>query len=221
MNVNWMLNLNGTIMKQSAKIATIAIALFTGISGTALANGTNMQPPAAPAPAPAPPPASESFMEPPATPARTHSSTGPYISGAAGVGIPEHDGIRTGYALNGAVGYNYDPARAEFAIGYQRHDLKHVSGHLSYWTFMANAYYDFEMGSGVKPYVMGGLGAATVDSSWLGDNDTDFAWQLGAGLGFKIDESTTFDLGYRYLRPENGDTNFKSHNIMAGIRYQF
>ena len=54
-----------------------------------------------------------------------------------------------------------------------------------------------------------------------------FAWQLGAGVGVKVAERTTLDLGYRYLKPNSfdthglGDGKLECHNIMLGLRYQF
>ena len=209
-------------MKHSTRIATFAVALFTGISGTAMANGTESTVPSAPpqSPATVAPPA-EPYTPSPAVQAKTSSTAGPYISGAAGVAISGREAIKTGYNINGAVGYNFDPYRLEAAVGYQRHDLKHVSGNVDYWTFMANAYYDYDAGLGFKPYLMGGLGAARSHFSPTDHNKTEFVWQVGTGVGFKIADNTTFDLGYRFVRPDTDDLNFNSHNIIAGIRYQF
>jgi opacity protein-like surface antigen len=208
-------------MKQTAKIATLAIALCAGIGGSAFANGTyRAEPeraPVIPEAAPAPKP----YTPPPAPVVKSTSEIGPYVSGSVGVGIPGNSNLKTGYVLNGALGYNFDPMRAEVAVGYQTHDLKHFDDDISYLSVMANGYYDFEAMSGVKPYLMAGAGVASIDRSWASDNNTSFAWQLGAGVGVQIADRTTLDLGYRYFRPDNGNTDFQGHNIMAGIRYQF
>jgi opacity protein-like surface antigen len=186
----------------------------------------------------------------------------PYVSGSIGAGIPGHLEYKSptagvadadlmydsGYAFNGAVGYNFGTTRLEAAVGYQGNYFnKEVDSdgnvfysswdpklnqevsvfNLSVLTVMANGYYDFKSVSGVKPYLMVGAGIADFNS---GDNwvdDTYFAWQVGAGIGVKIANNTTFDLGYRYLRPEGmkdqdgWHVNWESHNIMAGLRYQF
>ena len=211
-------------MKHSAKIATLAVALFAGFAGTAMANGTETpappQEPAAAAPSAAAP-VREPYMPPMAAPAKERSTSGPYISGSGGVAISGRDNVKTGYNFTGAVGYNFDPARIEAAVGYQRHDLRNISGNIDYWTFMANAYYDYDADLGFKPYLMGGLGAARSHFSPTGHNKTEFAWQVGTGVGFKIGDGTTLDIGYRFVRPDTDDINFNSHNIMAGIRYQF
>jgi opacity protein-like surface antigen len=206
-------------MKQTTKIATLAIALCAGISGSAFANGTYRAEPAPvmPEAAPAPKP----YTPPPPMPVKPISEVGPYVSGSVGLGISGKGDADTGYVLNGAVGYNFDPIRAEAAIGYQSHDIKDSDDHISFLSFMANGYYDIDAGSGVKAYVMGGAGVADTDRSWTSNDNTNFAWQVGAGVGFKVADRTTLDLGYRYFRPVNGNMDFQAHNIMAGIRYQF
>jgi len=203
-------------MKKSVKILTFAFALLAGTAGIATANGT-----APPQPAQVTIPAPEPIGPPPPPPAPVATTYGPYVSGSAGVGFPDDTGLETGYLLNAALGYNFDPVRIEAAVGYQRHELEDLDDDVSYLSLMANAYYDFDAGSGVTPYVMAGAGIAEADESWTSDNDTGFAWQVGAGLGFPIGGGTTLDLGYRYFRPDDEDTEVELHNLQAGIRYQF
>ncbi len=84
---------------------------------------------------------------------------------------------------------------------------------------MANVYADLGSWNGVTPYVGGGLGVAYnqiygftdtgsnyingVNSSSGGyfspGSKTSFAWALMAGLDFKVTQSLTMELGYRYL----------------------
>lgn len=220
--VHSMFNLNGTKMKKSAKTATLALALFTGISSSALANGNDRYPTESESVKPTVSPESEPYRQKAvSTPAISSSDTGPYVSGSIGAGFPDRDDFKTGYLLNGGIGYNFNPIRVEAAVGYQHHDLKHFDDDVSYLSFMGNGYYDFDAGSGIKPYLMAGAGVTSTDKSWSDNNSTNFAWQVGAGLGFKISDNTTFDLGYRYFRPDNGETSSHVHNVQAGIRYQF
>jgi opacity protein-like surface antigen len=91
---------------------------------------------------------------------------------------------------------------------------------------MAKRYLDCNIkNSGFSPYVMAGIGLA--NASWnTPDGTTDdsvFAWQAGAGIGFKASDKVTVDLGYRYFTTR--DLNFygflysaASSNILAGIR---
>lgn len=218
-------------MKKITRMATLGVFLLAGVSGTALANGTSApepepvryMPPPPPPPAPAPAPVVDT-CEP-----------GAYISGSVGIGIPED--IKTdsigdqemdnGLVLNGAIGYDFGDARLEAAVGYQKHDFNNYNADLSLLTVMANAYYDIDTGSDVTPYLMAGAGWAHADMSWNKTDDV-FAWQVGAGLGFKVAECTTLDLGYRYLKPNKIDSNYVPggmkwalHNIMLGLRYNF
>jgi len=227
------IELNEKIMKQTSKIVMVAAALLAGLSGSAWANGTEVPPPAPPPYTPPPAPVYKPAPPPPVV----KSDEGVYISGALGIGLPEKvkfdDGdadMDNGLAFNGALGYNFGSARLEAALGYQKHDVSDDDEvDVSLLTVMANAYYDFDAGSGVKPYIMGGLGVAHVNVSAPDTDDSDnvFAWQLGAGLGFEVADNTTLDLGYRYLKPgkfngddDEGDAEWAVHNVMLGLRYQ-
>ena len=95
---------------------------------------------------------------------------------------------------------------------------------------MVNGYYDVDIkNSNITPYVMAGLGGASVNVKNEGQPDQNsnvFAWQVGAGIGIKAANNLTFDLGYRYLKPSSfsdtwGSYTFSSSNFLAGIRYEF
>ena len=120
-----------------------------------------------------------------------------------------------------------------------------LSGDISALTFMGNVYYDFDLGSGWKPYVGGGLGVAsislesklTADGRTLADDkDTVFAYQAGGGVGYEFatseDHTITVSLDWRYFRTAdptfNGavtgaefDTEIGGHEISLGLRYGF
>ncbi|NTU57666.1 MAG: porin family protein [Chlorobiaceae bacterium] len=172
----------------------------------------------------------------------TPANAAPYVSGTIGYGISGdlvydnglREGMDSGVALNGAVGYKFGEVRTEAAIGYQQHafsdDTFNVNPQLSVLTVMGNGYYDFAAGSGVKPYVMAGAGIANVHYSndfVDGSTNTHFAWQLGAGVACKVSDNVLVDVGYRYLRPtgvhdnSNNDLSWTIHNVMAGFRYEF
>ncbi len=75
-------------------------------------------------------------------------------------------------------------------------------GSVRTFTLMANAWYDFDMGSNFKPYVGGGVGYADNEIKHglvFNGSGGDFAWQLGAGVNYQIGDRTSIGLGYRYL----------------------
>ena len=160
----------------------------------------------------------------------------PYISGSVGLGllgdwdeVGYHEQFDSSAAWNGAVGYNFGSYRLEGAVGYENHNYKSPSvDDISLLTVMANGYYDINTDSKITPYLMVGAGIADVDVSWSTKSMTSFVWQVGAGVGFKVDDNITLDLGYRYIKPEGLDCPYEgnsvslnSQHIMAGIRYQF
>jgi opacity protein-like surface antigen len=235
-------------MKRTSKMVMVAVALLAGVSGTAWANGTEMLPPAPSTytPPPPPPPPVEAPAPAPA-PVVKQSNAGWYISGAVGLGLPEDVKAPTnddqsdddskvkmdsGIALTGALGYNFNPVRLEAEVGYHDHDVssgQDIDASLSLLTVMANAYYDIDAGSGVKPYLMGGAGWGHTRAKDPSHTTTDdvFVWQVGAGVGAAVAHNTTLDLGYRYVKPDDfsvggGDkAQWAIHNIMLGLRYQF
>ena len=139
-------------------------------------------------------------------------------------------------------------------------------------TGMLNAIYDFSDFGSWEPYLGAGIGVSQVnlnaqtasfpdgfvgagtvpnpacpssDACTFNDDDTGIAWQLLAGLGYKITDNLTWDTQYRYL--DVGNLSFvgqgqnltppaglgsgtgiatsasgaASHTIMTGLRYRF
>lgn len=116
-------------------------------------------------------------------------------------------------------------------------------------TLMVNAYYDFNTNTIVTPYVGGGIGLAFVDGKASGslddvgvslnkDSTTNFAWNIGAGVGFDVTDSATIDLGYRFagfgeaesksrefaggaLRIKNETNYLFAHEVLLALRWTF
>jgi len=102
-------------------------------------------------------------------------------------------------------------------------------------TVMYNIYADYKMKGPISPYLMGGLGVAFVDMKFSfvengvkfdsSYDKTSFAWQVGAGLGLKVTDNVSFDLGYRYFKTSNIDLendarlSFGGSKIMLGMQY--
>ena len=148
----------------------------------------------------------------------------------------EFDG---GYTFGGAIGYIVENVRSEGEVSYQVNDVDSVDGlpaasgqDISALTFLANGYYDFTNDSPMSFYLTAGIGASKVevDGTEGSDDDTVFAYQLGAGVGYAASETVTWDFRYRYLGTadpefgEAGDTaeaEVGSHNFTVGVRFAF
>lgn len=187
-----------------------------------------------------------------ALPAVSFGTTGLYGSMNAGVTLATDsdvtfsDGSPTeelefdaGYTVGGALGYMVENWRIDGEISFQENDIDSVSGFpaasgqdVSLLTFLANGYLDFAMENAITPYLTAGIGASKVEVNGAGgsDDDTVFAYQLGAGVGLAVNETVTWDFRYRYLGtadPEFTDSGITaeaevaSHNFTVGLRMAF
>ena len=121
-------------------------------------------------------------------------------------------------------------------------------------TLFFNAYFDIKTGTQFTPYIGGGIGLAMIDVKSGGmdmfdggvytgtvqlssKSQTNFAWNIGAGIGWDITEAVTLDLGYRYMMMGEakrnwaepaGNMRFRTnvddvnvHQVLLGLRYTF
>ncbi len=158
-------------------------------------------------------------------------------------------GVNAAFALGYDVGsyFSHDletGGRIEFELGYSLNDVDRVDdpgrvlresgGDVEVISLMLNSYADFRIDSPLVPYVTAGLGGAQVTFNDLGIDDNDdtvFAWQVGAGLSYPAFEHLIVDLGYRYfatsdikfeaLDGSRIETEYDSHNITLGMRVPF
>ena len=110
-------------------------------------------------------------------------------------------------------------------------DNLNVKGNRTTVGFMANAWYDLDLGVGLAPYVGGGLGvnyvrydvdlpvelpaipglspaaSRAINEFGVGDGDWVLAYQFGLGLGYRLLDSMVLHLGYRYMG--TGDPKFR------------
>lgn len=170
---------------------------------------------------------------------------------------------KNGYTIGGAIGYNFAgmgvPVRAEAEYLYHNQfkyfannstgagGTGQFSSKIDVHTVFANFYYDIKTSTAFTPYVGAGLGVAWINqkvastfTGWtVGTDDgnydtTNFAWNVGAGVGYALTDSVTVDLGYRYTSFGNAKAvsnaansiNFRakdlnSHEALLGLRYQF
>jgi len=117
-------------------------------------------------------------------------------------------------------------------------------------TLMFNLYYDIANYRGFVPYVGAGLGIAFHDvenvifsnagplgnNPLFGNEDTDLAWSVMAGVSKQVTPNMSIDVGYRYidmgsidssgldntgfLNPPLEIDNITAHELKVGLRYQ-
>ena len=177
-----------------------------------------------------------------AAPSIAHAAASPYVSLSGGLGfMNDSDGTaivtyNTGFLVNGAIGLKNDFYRLEIEVGYHSNAVDTWNGdppepdypdeHINIWSFMANGYLDYNMkDTGISPYIMGGIGYASITDKWTTASDSDgvFAWKIGAGLGIKAADKVNIDIGYHYFATndpvfEDQKITISSHNITAGVR---
>lgn len=146
----------------------------------------------------------------------------------------------TGFVIGGVVGTRLTNwakgLRVELEAAYRRNDVAGVwttstgytggflEGNMSTFSIMANAWYDIDIGSKVRPYIGGGIGWARARSEGVavetfsystpttfstrgsGQNEhSGFAWQLGLGFNYEVAPDVDVGIGYRYFVGPNVD----------------
>lgn len=180
-----------------------------------------------------------------------------YIEGMAGVSLPEDSEVNAGGAsadvsldagFTGglALGYTYrNGFRAELELGLHDNDIDRapglaINGDVQVFSLMLNAFYDFDYGGPITPFLGVGIGGArvTVDADahpnvtgTVDDSDSGLAWQAMAGVAYEINDRMRASLRYRYfsapdinLTSSGGtsfETDYASHDIMFGLRWSF
>ena len=174
------------------------------------------------------------------------AAEGPYISGNIGMSwlmdsdtgnAAEEVEFDTSFVLGAAIGYDFGYGRSEVEVGYRSHNIDDWSGEgdVTALNFLLNGYYDFHNDTAFTPYVGFGLGFAYMDLhdveiggvSYGDDDDIEFAYQLGGGVGYAISETLTAEIGYRYFATTDVEIHstdvveYDSHNISLAIRKSF
>jgi opacity protein-like surface antigen len=139
-----------------------------------------------------------------------------------------------GFLAAAGIGIDFGPIRAEGAVQYQKNELDSITipgyvpvGDLSTTAFMFNGYWDINTGFSVEPFITAGAGLAQVEvDSIADDDDSVFAWQAGAGVGFGLNDKAYLDITYRYFATSDPsifgvDWEVSGHNFSAGLRYNF
>lgn len=190
-----------------------------------------------------------------AAPTAAQETDSPYAAIQAGVTliddatakstVTEEYSLDPGFAAGGALGYAFGQLRVEGEALFKSASLDEVtyaptgltvdvSGSVSVLGVMANAWYDIDTASPWTPYIGGGAGWARIGAEVkevdFDESDGVFAYQVGAGIGYSMSESTTVFIEYRYFGssdPEferNGvktTVEIGAHNARLGFRISF
>ena len=152
----------------------------------------------------------------------------------------------TGFGISGAIGRDLSRFltgaltnfRGEFELAYAESGIENRFGNpeIRSTAYMANLYHDLQSADPhgkFIPYVGVGVGAVSVNCEGIGltdDDDTVFAYQVRAGLGYRIRPDLRLSVGYRFFdaadadfRSATGrfDSEFRSHAVEAGLNYAF
>lgn len=162
-----------------------------------------------------------------------------------------------GINIGGTGGYDFGFVRLEGELSYKHSEINKISdgytgeqygnpdGSLGALAFMGNAFVDLHNASPVTPYLGGGIGFAVLHISdtyatignaprsqfYSDDDDTVFAYQVGAGVDVAINRRFSIDIGYRYFATDkahfsrgisdSSGVKFESHNAAVGFRVKF
>ena len=105
-------------------------------------------------------------------------------------------------------------------------------------TVQANLYWDIDTGTAFTPFLGGGMGMSFIYADYtpegrssISDYNTGFAWNLGGGVAYDINEMLTVDLAYRfagfgYAEASSGNgghpRNYMTANeFLLGLRLKF
>ena len=141
-----------------------------------------------------------------------------------------------GTVPSAAVGVYAGPLRGEVEYAYQSSTdfAKDRRGHetlkADFHRVMANGYIDLNASRNVLPYLMAGAGVARHNVDVLKEkiSGSNFAWNVGAGVGFRLTRNVTADVGARYVdlgkvEYDNGQKEliFDTVETYAGLRFMF
>ncbi|UFS72636.1 outer membrane beta-barrel protein [Geomonas sp. RF6] len=153
------------------------------------------------------------------------------------------------------AGFDFGMGRLEGELSYKHAEMTTITGpgNIRYddadgragaFSVLFNGFIDVHNNSPVTPYFGGGIGFAVVhisdtyvtqpagyqDILYFSDDDTVFAYQIGAGVGIFLTPLVSLDVGYRYFgtskahfeeSPVRAELEMESHNVSVGVRFTF
>lgn len=150
---------------------------------------------------------------------------------------------KIGFGLSTAIGKSFNSGfDLELEYAYKEAKLDKFSSHhpaqipdvvldssIQINSLMSNAIYNFRNTSVITPYIGAGIGVAWIDIEDF--SDTEFAYQLLAGVALSVSKNTSITAGYRYFASKDISDNeingseeslsIDSHNFELGLKYSF
>ncbi len=180
--------------------------------------------------------------------AQTQEDTDNLAAFTVGAGYAYNKNIRTD------VTFGYRPGVD--STSFQPSNSTTSKGSVDGYSLMLNGYYDItQLSNRFTPYVGAGIGwshlvsddakitnaAGTINLTEGGDSKDNLGWMVTLGSGFSLTESTTLDMGYRFMSqgksknngtysgtpagygPDGGSEaeTLYTHEIYLGLRYAF
>lgn len=156
------------------------------------------------------------------------SNSGLYVNVNGGANLLTDSDPLKKWGFNGgaAVGYHFsNNIRLEIGGNYWRHGLQGGGDALNMSTLMGNAYYDFDFGNSLVPYLGAGLGWA---HAWAdGASTNSMAIQGIAGLDYKLTQNLRVGVAYHavgfahhYEGNYHVDKSFENQ-FTIGLSYYF
>ena len=146
-----------------------------------------------------------------------------------------------GFTFGGFVGYDFgNNFRLEGEISYRENEISNVGGadpQAVTSAMMLNGYYELPLMQPLNLYFGGGIGVATaqLETISLGQmidaNETLFAYQLEAGIGWNNNPKVNFSMGYRFFDAADPEfvlpagqrvrMDLENHELILKMRYLF
>ncbi len=169
------------------------------------------------------------LMITPAMVSAQSSAVGFGLSG--GLSVPTGDlgdAVDAGYSIAGHVflkSSSMKSLRFRGDVSYNGFDYKNIDASYRSLGFVGNALIDLSTNGGVKPYVLGGLGAFNGKRSTqigsaavVSTSSTDVGIQVGGGLNFQLSGFSTF-LEVKYVNVFTDNNSAGYIPITFGVRF--
>tara|TARA_R110000868_G_scaffold392875_1_gene663721 strand:- start:31844 stop:32506 length:663 start_codon:yes stop_codon:yes gene_type:complete len=159
------------------------------------------------------------------------------VNNFAGTGDRLSRNSQVGYNFGGAIGYQMNNVRVEFAVDTLRSNDHSITlggekatgdiGYAQILPVMVNAYYDFNMmHSRFVPYVGAGIGYAQTEEGESGaflnvsgnTNANVFAYNFMGGVKYNLNDKINFFAEYRYLGTSHA-SYMAANDVKVGTSY--